>query len=1663
MRKLIFSIILFLASGVSSFAQYGNEWIDHDKTYYKFKVAADGIYRIPQSALLDAGISQSEIVGADFQLFYLGEEQAIHVSNTGKFASDDFIEFFGKRNDGKPDTELFIRPSDQAHTDYSLFTDSSTYFLTLNPNVQNKRLDNIANDLTNAPPPEPFYLHTEKVTAINRLNSGVPTYLPLPTLFDSRYMEGESWASNPYEDSINIVVPVSNISTQGPQTFVLKTTHHSLSAGQFSLRTRIGNFKKNNPYSNYGITEISETISMNNLTEGNNTVSVIPSLVGVRNVHFQTSITYPREFNFNQKRIASFDVNKVQDLVLELKNFDWQAQHGILYDINNNIRIEVNSPAVASTHFRLPQRTNPSSIFLTNTSTNQVRMINSLNPIVFRDFTDISNQGDYIFLTHKKLTLPLNGIDYTEKYDEHRSSVDGGGYEVVKVFIDEIENQFGYGINTHPIAVRNFVNFALDNWDIQPEYLSICGKGLPNTATRRSTVNNAINLISPYGSPPSDNLLTARNAESSDPQLAVGRISVKDNAELKLYYDKMITYERLQNDTTLTSQSLKSKSWMKRVLHLGGGNTSNEQSLFALFLDRYKRTIEGPKYGGKVTSIFKSSSDPIQIAQSVLMDSLITNGVSLITFFGHSSVNTLDFNLKPENFNNKERYYTMLSNGCLVGSIFEIGRSFSERFVITENRGAIAYIAPINFAVTSSLNRYSTEFYNNLSDRFYNKPLGKTTQQASSHLANLNLPLDEMLAQQMIFHGDPGINVNGHAKPDYVIEAKNITCSPDIVSASIDTFELIIKCTNIGRAVNEDFILSVERTFPNGDFETYSEIVPAPHNDRTYRINILTDRIRGLGENTFVIKVDHNDDINEISEANNEVILKKIILAEDLIPISPPNFCIVNQSPQLIFSTANALDNEKTYLLEIDTTEHFNSPLYEQQEIVSEGGVIKWSPSTIPFIDGVVYYFRSSLKPEMGNPAKYSNSSFLYDRNLGSGWNQSHYFQFIKDKFQTLEISDKRKWKFADDLRTVVLTTGIWNTAIHKNDITLFVDNFLVARNSYISNGFLFWVYDLSTGQALQSSPSPGTCNGTFGDYNCFRGGPIEILAFWAADSESRKKITRFIYNDIPQGSIVMCYSLQRSTFPQFWDDWDLDDNDTTLYDAFEYLGAQNIRNVSGLSPYVFFTEFGNPLAESIEIIGTETGVIDTTLVFAGLWDRGTIRSTKIGPAKDWKSLDIDWEAQENPSVDLSSFNLYGVPKNGGFELLYQSTLDISNRDISEIDAKEFPELYLEMFTQDQGLSTPSKINHWRVFYDKIPEAALNQKIEYFISNDTIKRGEDITIRIAAENISAINMDSMLVKFTITDGRNNSFIQYKRYAALPANEHIIIENSFSFDGFNSEGNNVIVIEMNPDKDQVEQFHFNNFAIIPINVAIDNENPLLDVTFDGEHILDGDIVSPHPEILISLTDENQFLALDDSNAIELFIIYPNDKDNPRLIETNDEQVEFIPANTDNLERNNEARLYYRPTFEEDGIYELRVQGIDKSNNEAGKYDYRIKFEVINKPSITNFVNYPNPFSTSTRFVFTLTGSEVPEDILIKIYTISGRVVREIKANELGPLKIGNNITEFAWDGKDEFGDQLANGVYLYSVQVKLNGQAIDHREASMDQFFKKSMGKMYLMR
>ena len=128
-------LALVILSSLPSQAQFSNEWINFSQPYYKIPVSKSGIYRISQTDLIAAGVPIGSIDPRRINLYHRGVEQAIFIQGQvdAVFDPADFIEFYGQRNDGTLDIDLYSPGSSQPHSYYNLYSDTAAYFLTWNP------------------------------------------------------------------------------------------------------------------------------------------------------------------------------------------------------------------------------------------------------------------------------------------------------------------------------------------------------------------------------------------------------------------------------------------------------------------------------------------------------------------------------------------------------------------------------------------------------------------------------------------------------------------------------------------------------------------------------------------------------------------------------------------------------------------------------------------------------------------------------------------------------------------------------------------------------------------------------------------------------------------------------------------------------------------------------------------------------------------------------------------------------------------------------------------------------------------------------------------------------------------------------------------------------------------------------------------------------------------------------------------------------------------------------------------------------------------------------------------------------------------------------------------------------------------------------------------
>jgi hypothetical protein len=129
----------------------------------------------------------------------------------------------------------------------------------------------------------------------------------------------------------------------------------------------------------------------------------------------------------------------------------------------------------------------------------------------------------------------------------------------------------------------------------------------------------------------------------------------------------------------------------------------------------------------------------------------------------------------------------------------------------------------------------------------------------------------------------------------------------------------------------------------------------------------------------------------------------------------------------------------------------------------------------------------------------------------------------------------------------------------------------------------------------------------------------------------------------------------------------------------------------------------------------------------------------------------------------------------------------------------------------------------------------------------------------------------------------------------------------------------------------------------------------------------------------------------------------------------------------------------------GKHTIKVKAWDVENN-SGEASVDFLVAETGEIKLKNVLNYPNPFVTNTKFWFEHNLVGVPIETHIQVFTVAGKLVKNIQ-NAFTPLSF--RVDDVAWDGTDDEGDRLANGVYLYKVSVSYNDEKGNRKSVTSD--------------
>ncbi|MDX1910151.1 MAG: C25 family cysteine peptidase [Saprospiraceae bacterium] len=1540
-----------------------------------------------------------------------------------------------------------------------MFNDTAAYYLTWESGSQNPRYNAVNNDLNNLPPAEPFCFQTARQEfAQGFFKKRIADEIQY-SWFDGA---GFTRASSASVTPVTLTLPQLFPNGPDPVAHVRYACNNGDHHQQIWLNDSL--FAEDQ-FSDFRIVDRSFTVGGSFVQSGATFKLLSP--IGDRNGLVFASLRYPRFFNFDNAQVAQFELDaSTPARYLEIQGFDAAGGAPVLWDIDARMRV-VTQLEAGLVKVKLPAEIGPRRCRLI--APNAVKSVPAMQAVQFQPLDDAA---DINYLIISNPVLFAEGVNEVEAYADYRRSAAGGSHQVKVVNIGDLYEQFGYGVRFHPIALRNFMHWAKKQWPAC-EHALIIGKALDMNQFRsnaqQQTFADSLFLVPTFSVPGADLPFVMQGARLTQPIMAIGRLAVTEAAQIRDYLDKVILHEQ---QPALAGQTLADKAWMKRVIHNSGG-LSGESGLIRNYTTDMANTLANNMFGAEVHSFYKTSDDPVQLSAYEQLLDLMNQGVSVWSIFGHSSAFTVDFDIGlPNAYDNYGRYPLMLIMGCFSGQCSLTQPGIGESFVLAPDRGAIAYIASVHYSFVDALHQYARQYYQRIGGDDYGKSVGLSLVHTVNDLKSTqNAGLIGVLHQNLL-QGDPAVRLHTHEGPDFLVDPQSVIFTPNPAGLEQATLKLKFDAVNIGKNNGGTLALNIEQRLPDQTMlARILDTIPAPPNRSTLEYEVPLNGSK-VGFNRFFVTLDPANLVqespslaetnNELSDATGERGMEVYIYADDVAPVYPLAFGIVGAPATLYASTLNTSAKTQRYLFEIDTLETFDTPLKQSAQLTAAGGLLSWKPP-INWQDSAVYYWRIARDTLVNGALLWRQRSFIYLSGGSPGWNQSDYGQYRENTLTNLQCNDTtRQIAFSDNAAFVSVQVAYRGVNRYPGLQNSYYENFLGDfgwNQQGVSRGVAIAVADPNTGRLILN-PAGGPFN-----YDP----PKDRYFFWfdTRDSLQRQKAMNFIEQGIPDGHYAGLLAFNTPTdqvgyAPQMWA-LDSVSSGKNLFQVLESQGAQKVRelaNFAGAPPAygLVFRKNDNNYPARDTIVSDPNQVADVRANFLARWSVGYMESPPIGPVKNWETLYWQHGEVDHPS-DRALLSVIAVREGRPDSVLYVLDNEMEF-PLDAVSVNEFPQLKLRYEVADTLLRSATPLQYARIQFQPLPEGALRPVAHFNFERDTLQQGERLRSSVAFYNISGQAFDSLTVQYKINNQQGNGGIYWQKYRPLPPGDSAHL--TFSAPTLSISGPQQWLVDVNPGNAQPEQYHFNNVMLHDFYVGRDQRNPLLDVTFDGQHLLDGDLVSPKPVVILTLKDENRYLAMSDSATFQLNLQYPDGSS--RVILPNDPDVLFFPADATNLPKSNLARLEWRPVLEQDGEYLLSVNGRDASGNESGSLDWSARFRVITKSSLSNLLNYPNPFSTSTCFVYTLTGSESPAHFKIQIMTVSGRVVREITEQEFGPLKPGVHRSDFCWDGRDEFGDPLAKGVYLYRVVAKkADGSDFElFNNDSVDGFFRHGFGKMVKM-
>ena len=219
-------------------------------------------------------------------------------------------------------------------------------------------------------------------------------------------------------------------------------------------------------------------------------------------------------------------------------------------------------------------------------------------------------------------------------------------------------------------------------------------------------------------------------------------------------------------------------------------------------------------------------------------------------------------------------------------------------------------------------------------------------------------------------------------------------------------------------------------------------------------------------------------------------------------------------------------------------------------------------------------------------------------------------------------------------------------------------------------------------------------------------------------------------------------------------------------------------------------------------------------------------------------------------------------------------------------------------------------------------------------------------------------------------------------------------------------------------------HYSKFKIGSVNpnAAFNEIGPQIQIFLNDSTFVNGSTTNTTPIIIAKLMDEDGINTVGNGVGHNLTAILDGNTNKPIVLN------EYYSADL-NTYKSGVVR-YPLPSLTL-GSHTLKLKAWDVQNNSA---EQEIQFTVAedSEVALSHVLNYPNPFTTSTRFMYDHNQACKNLDVRIQIFTIGGKLVKTL---EHSYYATGFKGEDLYWDGRDDFGDQIGKGVYVYKIEIR----------------------------